>query len=82
MQEEMIFEKLGVWLQTHFDKWFGKMWGEYFGKPVFSCVTCMGFWHGSYLYWIIWGESVKEWLIVVISVVGINAIITKLEPGD
>lgn len=80
MQSEMIFEKLGVWLQEHLDKWFGKELGEYIGKPVFSCPICMSFWYGSLAYWIIWGESTKQWLIVVVGVIGLNTILSKLMP--
>jgi len=47
-------------------------------QPLFECPVCMGFWYGSLAYWIVYHNSVKEWLIVAICTVGFNFIISKL----
>lgn len=75
MQEGMIFEKLGNWLED-------KIKSEYWSKPVYSCVVCMSFWHGLYVYWLVFGYSWMNCLITIIGAVGLNAVITKLIPDD
>lgn len=74
MQEGEIFQIVGDWL-------FNKL-PKRLHNPIFECPACMVFWHGTYLYWIIWGKSVLEWIVVVISGVGLNAIIIKFFPHD
>jgi len=51
-------------------------------QPLFECPVCMCPYYGSILYWIIWGESVKEWLIVVFAAAGMNAVFVKLFPPE
>ncbi len=51
-------------------------------KPLYDCPICMQFWYGTAFYWIIWGVSVKEWLIVVFAGMGLNAILIKLFPPN
>jgi len=73
MLNGMIFGILGNWIVDKFPVWLS--------KPLCDCVFCMTAWHGSLIYWLIWGESGKEWGIVVISAMGINAmfaVATKL----
>ena len=48
-------------------------------KPLFDCIICMSFWHGSIAYWLIWGNSGKEWAIVVIGAMGFNTIFTYIK---
>lgn len=48
-------QKLPVWLQ----------------KPIYDCPICMCFWYGSAIYWMVWGVSISEWLLVVISSMGL-----------
>ena len=73
MLNGMIFGFLGNWIVEKFPIWIS--------KPLCDCFFCMSAWYGTALYWIIWGNSVKEWIIVVISAMGMNVIIgliTKL----
>lgn len=72
MSESMIFERLGDYLDSKLP--------DYWGKPVFSCPVCMGGIYGAVLYWIIYGNNVKEWLVVNLAVIGLNAILVKLMP--
>lgn len=51
-------------------------------KPIYDCPICMCPWYGTVLYWLIWGNSVKEWLIVIIAAMGLNAVLIKLFPDD
>jgi hypothetical protein len=57
--------------------WFANL-REDLQKPLFSCAICMTPWYGSVVYWVIWGSSVKEWAIVVVAAMGLNAVIVKL----
>ena len=70
MLDGMIFGKLGNWLDAHLS--------EYWGKPVFDCPACMSGVYGSVIYWLIWGESGKEWVIVFIGAIGFNTIFVKI----
>jgi hypothetical protein len=42
----------------------------------------MTFWYGTAAYWIFWGESVKEWVIVVNSAMGITTIFANIKNTD
>lgn len=75
MQEDMIFDKLRLWLEKIIKS-------EYWQKPVFACVICMAGIYGAAIYWIIWHNSIKEWIIVNISAIGLNAILSKIIPDD
>lgn len=72
MWEGMIFEKLG----DYFERTFGEFWS----KPISTCPVCMGGIYGCAFYWLIYGNSPKEWLIVNIGVIGLNAILVKMMP--
>lgn len=71
-QEGEIFGALGKWFEKHLP--------EKLHQPVYECPVCMGGIYGAILYWLIWGNSIKEWLIVNIAVIGLNAILNKLFP--
>lgn len=71
LQDGEIFGKLG--------NWFAKVLPPQLHNPVFDCPTCMGFWYGSLTYWIVYHNSIKEWIIVAICTVGLNLIISKLK---
>lgn len=89
-----MIEKILICSFITFACWYTMQQGEIFSfvgdlfaklpaplhNPTFDCVICMGFWYGSISYWIIWHQSVKEWLIVGICVVGLNTILSKLFP--
>lgn len=62
--------------------WLDKVLPEKLKEPVFACVVCMAPWYGTILYWLIWGNNHKEWLIVAIAAMGLNAIINQLIPKD
>jgi len=51
-------------------------------KPLFDCVICGTPWYGSFFYWVIWGDSWQEWLIVIFSAMGINAILSSFLEKD
>lgn len=72
MWEEAIFEFVRIWGDKHLP--------EKLQKPIYDCPICMSYWYGSALYWIIWGVSIKEYLIVVIAAMGLNAVLIKLMP--
>lgn len=67
---DMIFEKIGDWLEEHLPEWIN--------KPTWSCYICVCFWMGTAIYWKAWGNSVQEWLLTVISSMGLNAAISQL----
>lgn len=51
---------------------------QYIDKPLYSCPICMVPWWGTAIYWAVWGNSVGEWIFVVICGMGINAVIVFL----
>ena len=57
-------------------KWVPEFWQ----KPIFACSVCMTPYYGSVVYWLIWGNSVREWVIVVISAMGLMAVFVKMFP--
>lgn len=73
MQEGEIFAGLGRWFEKHLP--------SKIHPAVFECNVCMTFWYGSALYWILYGYSVANWLIVVVVAMGINIVINKWTPG-
>jgi len=50
--------------------------------PIFDCPVCMTMWYGSVVYWLVWGISIKEYIIVIIAATGLNAIFVKLFHPD
>ncbi len=48
-------------------------------KPLFDCTTCMTPYYGSAVYWLIWGNSVKEWVFVVIAAMGLVTIFNHIK---
>lgn len=49
-------------------------------NPIFSCPVCMCPWYGSAVYWIFFHVSAIEWILIVLSATGLNAVINKLAP--
>lgn len=70
--EGMIFGNIGNWLDDRLPDWIA--------APLYQCFICACMWWGTALYWVIWDGSVKEWLVVVISAMGLNAVLSKLFP--
>ena len=70
MTEGMIFDKLGNW----FDK---NLPSDKLKHFVFDCPICMASLYGSLFYWIWYGDSWKEWIVVILACVGLSAIIVK-----
>jgi hypothetical protein len=71
MLEGMIFGKIRQWLAAL---------TEFYQKPIFDCPICMVPWYGSIVYWVIWGNSWQEWLIVIFAAAGLNTVFVKLFP--
>lgn len=46
-------------------------------KIVYDCPICMCPYYGSVFYWLVYHNSVKEWIIVIIASMGLNTIIIK-----
>lgn len=76
---DMIFEKIGDWMEEHFPEWFN--------KPTWNCYICCVPWFGSAIYWLLmphctkyisWDGNIFEWLLTVIPAMGLNAIISEL----
>jgi hypothetical protein len=73
MWETMIFS---------FVRDFFLTWPDKIQKPIFECPICMQSVYGSAFYWIYWGNSVKEYIVVMIACVGLSAILVKLFPPE
>ena len=73
MQEGMIFEfipKLFKWVPEHWQ------------QPIYSCVICCTFWHGMYVYWIVYGKSWPDCFLTIIAAMGINTVFAKMFPKE
>lgn len=70
MTEKMIFDRIGDWFDDHLPNDKLKFW-------IFECPVCMQSLYGSIFYWLWYGDSWKEWVVVVIASVGLAAIIVK-----
>jgi len=46
--------------------------------PIFDCPICMVPYYGSAAYWLIWGNNFKEYIVVIIASMGLNAVLVKL----
>jgi len=67
----MIFGKIGNYVTQKFPHWLS--------KPLVDCPICQTPYYGSVAYWLIWGESVKEWIFVVIAAMGLVTIFVKMK---
>jgi len=67
--EEMIFEGIGDWMDCHLPEW---LW-----KPLGGCYICACMWIGSLVYWLLFANGVKDWLITCIGAMGVNAAISQ-----
>lgn len=81
----IAFLVLAIWYTFQEGEIFGfvQQWESKLGKlfdPLFGCNVCQTPYYGSILYWLIYGTSWQNWLIVVICAMGINAMINKLSP--
>lgn len=70
MEHGEIFGFLGDWFSDHLP--------DKLHNPVFACSVCMAPWYGTIIYWLVWRNGLKEWLIVIISAMGLNAVISQL----
>lgn len=70
MQPEEIFGKLGSFIENNTP--------EAVHAPLFDCPVCMAGIYGAIIYWAVWHNGIREWLIVNIAAVGLNAILSKL----
>jgi hypothetical protein len=70
MLEGMIFEKIGDWFDEHLPN-------DKLKSLIFECPICGNSLYGSIFYWLWYGDSWKEWIVVIIASVGLAAIIVK-----
>lgn len=63
-------------------RWVSKIVPQWVQFPLYGCVVCMSPYYGSAAYWIIWGNSWQEWVVCVLSVMGLNAILVSFLPKD
>ena len=72
MWEGMIFGFVQKWAEKHLL--------EVLHKPLYDCPICSCPWYGTALYWLIWGNTWQEWLIVIFAAAGLNTVFVKLFP--
>ncbi len=73
---------LAIWYTYQEGEIFGfvQKWSHWKIAPaLFDCNVCMTPYYGSVLYVLIWGVN-WQWPVVVITSMGINAVINKLSP--
>lgn len=51
---------------------------QWLKKIVYDCPVCQTPYYGSAIYWLIWGNSVKEWIIVIIAAMGACSVLIRL----
>lgn len=68
--EGMIFGNIGNWLDERLPWWIA--------KPLYQCYICSCLWWGTAIYWIFLGSDWKEWFLVIIAAMGLNAVLSKL----
>lgn len=44
-------------------------------EPLFDCPICQCPWWGTLIYWTLIGSDIREWIIVVLTAMGINSVI-------
>lgn len=67
--EGMIFGKLGDLAENNLPEW---LW-----KPIGGCYICACMWIGSIVYWLLYANNAKEWLLTCIGAMGVNAAISQ-----
>lgn len=67
----MLFSKLGDYGDKHFPDWVKHM--------TFDCPICMAGGYGSVIYWLIYGNNIKEWLVVILAAMGFITIFVKMK---
>lgn len=70
MLDGEIFGALGTFFYRHLP--------NAFHQPVYYCPICMVPWYGSAIYWIVWHHDVKDWIVSVITAMGINFILNSI----
>lgn len=71
--EGMIFHAVGDYMEQHIPDW---LW-----KPLGGCYICACMWIGSGLYFIAWHISLLDWWVTCVGAMGVNAIISILQPN-
>lgn len=72
--DNMIFSKI----PSYAARW--KYFPKWFIKPLFECPICATPWYGTPIYWIVWGNSIEEYIVVIIATMGLSSIIVYLQP--
>lgn len=70
MLDGMIFGFIGNYLDE-------KLPNDKLKYFTFDCPACMTTLYGTLFYWVWYGDSWKEWIVVIIASVGLSAIIIK-----
>lgn len=70
MQNEEIFDFIGNWFSDHLP--------PKLHNPIFECPMCMGPYYGSLFYWVVYHQSIKEWLVIFVTIIGFNYIVSRL----
>lgn len=50
-------------------------------KPIYSCPICQVPYYGSAIYWLFLGHDWREWIVVILTAMGINSVIVFLKHG-
>lgn len=72
--EGMIFEPIANYLNERLPKWLQ--------MPLYGCFVCACFWWGSALYWVLWGDNIKDWFVIVVAAMGVNAALSRIFNPD
>src|SRR5580765_7085282 len=71
MLNGMILGFIGDWGDTHLPDWAKHI--------IYDCGVCMTPYYGSLAYWIIFGNSWQEWILVILVAMGMATIFVKMK---
>jgi hypothetical protein len=74
-RDGMVFERPRVWVQNILDWALGYKASAYVQKPLFSCLMCMSSIWGL-IGCLVLNIPACDWIFTILSVCGLNAIIT------
>lgn len=89
---EKIFLQTFIVFAVWASMWEGMIFGfvrdklstlpEKLKMPLYDCPICQNSIYGSLFYWLYYGNSFQEYIVVLIGAVGLSAIFVKLFPPD
>lgn len=68
-----------------FAAWSNALYNILPGKihpAIFECPICMVPWYGTVIYWLVWHHNINDWIVSIITAMGINFILNTIRRHD